>query len=235
MWSHLGLGLLAICLLTPASWDEVARLRADGRHAEAAAALERLDGDPEALWELARLHLDHLGQPDAAIAALERLVREHPDARPAERARRELAWMKIRAGQGGLDPLLALQRLPDEPAPLRDWLARHGDHPDAWMAHLRLAAELPADEAVAYLEAHVTDADWGWLAGRERARRLYEQQRYADAWLASWRVADPVGQDRAFTKLVKWALPWAAALALALAAWWIRRRRRRASSPAAAS
>ena len=101
------LTLLAL-LLTPASgpvpgyleaMDRVQRgeVRA-GADALAAFAVGRPE-DPlaaDALWDAARLYLDRLNDPAAALSMLDRLVAQYPGGRQADRARAELAWLTAR-------------------------------------------------------------------------------------------------------------------------------------------
>lgn len=51
------------------------------------------------LYRMARIHLDHLGQPDHAVGLFERLLREFPSSPWRDDARLRLAWAHRRAGR----------------------------------------------------------------------------------------------------------------------------------------
>lgn len=181
--------------------------------------------DPEALWDAARVALDHDRDPAAAGALLRRLLAECPDSRPADRARATLARVESLA-----EPV-AVWALPAEAE--ADYLAAHPDAEVTPLIAIRHATTLPEPAALALLEAHRGDARWGWVVEREIGRRLYVEGHYVDAWQAA-RDAGDAGRVTASLRMMAWrAAPVVGVLLIALALWGLRRRRRKAPSASA--
>ncbi|HLU65456.1 MAG TPA: tetratricopeptide repeat protein [Kofleriaceae bacterium] len=84
------------------------RLLAEGRHQEAAAALEALAREapdhrlaPEALFSAGEIREDRLAQPARALALYEEIVRAHPSSRPAVAAGRRARRLRAQIGEDG--------------------------------------------------------------------------------------------------------------------------------------
>ncbi len=173
--------------------------------AESAAALldfvTRVPADPDApdaLWDAARLALDRLQDPALALHALDRLLAEYPDSRPATRARQRRTELEARGARSHPQALAAFLRLPDDAAALRAFLVQYPDFPDANIVRLRLVRlepEVAVGEATA--EALLADPAVGWRAGRALADERYQKGDYAGAVSAAERVDDPAGAARA--------------------------------------
>ncbi len=179
---------------------------------------------PDALWDAARLALDRLQDPALALHALDRLLAEYPESRPAKRARQQRAELEARGARSHPEALAVFLRLPDDAAALRAFLAQYPDFPEANTVRLRLVRlepEISAGEATA--EALMADPAVGWRAGRALADERYRAGDYAGAVAAAERVDDPAGASRArrmlrAQRLGQACLAWVGLTALFLAA-----------------
>ncbi|MCB9529004.1 MAG: hypothetical protein H6701_11605 [Myxococcales bacterium] len=195
--------------------------------AAAAPAAPAPAADPaEALWDAAREARDHHHDPATAAAHLRRLIAEHPQSRPAERARAALAWIEARDPQAAAD-LLALQG----PTPREGrWLYTHPHSPDAPLVAIRHAQKLDEADALALLQAHAPDPHWGWVVQRAIAQRLFFEGRYVDA-LQTADAAGDAARSTAAVRMLAWRAAAALAALLLLAAAALVIRRRRAAKP----
>ncbi len=174
---------------------------------------------PEALWDAARVALDHERDVAAAVPLLRRLIAVHPDSRPADRARATLARVEA------LGDAAAAWALP--PADEDRFVAAHPAAGITPLVALRRSTALPEAEALALLRAHRGDGRWGWVVEREIGRRLYVEGRFVDAWRAADAAGD-AGRVRASLRMIAWrAAPGVGVLLIAAGLWWVRRRRRR--------
>ena len=203
-------------LSVAASYDAALTAREGGDLAGAAARLERLAKDhpdtpeaAEALWDAARIRGERLAQPAAAIAICERLIREHPQGVPAQRARgliRRLERLGAREQPQALESYLAgfaktavadheimaahLARWPDgATAPLaRLWLARHAA-PDEAEAHLK--------PLLALGDASSANLSWRWLGWRVLGQVRMHHGDYGGAMDAFLEVGEEEAAGRA--------------------------------------
>ena len=167
-------------------------LERDGKDAEAAEVFRQIvataPGDPfadDALFELARLEEERLGDPAEAARDYQRLARDYPQSRLATRAQRraealakELGaggpanadaaaeWGRIFYGFAGRPRAETIQRV-------EEFLARHPDFPDLghatyWLATLLGAEGRVADALVRLRDVETRFATTDWAA---RARR----------------------------------------------------------------
>ncbi len=197
----------------------------DAAAPEAAPAPAALDA--EALWDSARRARDIEHDPAAAAALMRRIVTEHPDSRPAERARAALEWLDARPPAEAAE-LLALQG-PD--AREGRWLYRHRAADAAPLVAVRHALDLDPEPARALLDRHAHHPRWGYIVQRAIAQRLYTDGHYIDAWRAADTADDP-GRRRAALRMMAWRTAAAlAALAVVFFGWlsWRRWKARRAT------
>lgn len=143
-----------------------------------------------ALWLRAE-QLEKLGRAAEARAALEELVREHPDSLRAREATLRAARFIRQAGQPSGVPL-ALKKLADADDPEALLLtaqayAEAGDSPRALAAFRRLyfhapsVAQSDAEAAAALTRLGSTNAPASSAEAAARAERLFRARRYAEA------------------------------------------------------
>lgn len=215
-------GLYEDALAAPPA-EAAARLVALADGIAATPAAMRVPPDPalaaDALWDAARVLLDRGRDPAAARPILERLIREHPDARPTRRAQAALARLDALGDAAGLWAL----PIDAEAA----FIARHPDAEPTPLVAIRHATTLPEGAALDLLARFQPDSRWGWVVDRAIGRRLYAEGRYLDAWRTAG-AADDSGRATASMRMMAWwTAPWLlAVLLIAAGLWWIRRRRR---------
>jgi len=181
-------------------------------HPQAAAA---------ALWTIARLELDHRADPVSAAEALDRLVQRHPEARDAERARRQLEWLRARPSEA-----VAARLAAREEEDLRGYTMAFPGAGDLPVVTLHLVAVAPADQAHALLLPHREDERWGWLVRRESARRHLLAGNYIRAWRDYGEVGASGMQRYLLWRLARAWGPLVLAVLVALGGWRVVRRLR---------
>lgn len=174
--------------------------------------------DPVALWDEARVALDHDRDVARAVPLLERIIAQAPDSRPADRARATLATLRA------LGPATEAWALPEWRE--ATFVEVYRDAPITPLVAVRRSTGLDESAALAALEAHRGDRRWGWVVEREIGRRQFVEGHFVDAWQTADAAGDTGRVTASLRRIALRAAPVVGVLAIALALWGVRRRRR---------